>query len=534
MVRTNTREYSFLPTRSVPSVVRRLSAAIFAALLLSACPCPRPSPRRRRRSKAVPKVVFIVGPAGAATDGYRAEARAAAAIARNYTPDVVELYSPNATWPAVKQALEGASLVVYMGHGNGWPSRYRDALYPPTQDGFGLNPKAGGNDATHQYFGEAASPRRSSSPRTRSSCSTTCATRAGCPSRGCRRAPSTRRSSASTTTRPGSSRPAPRRSWPRRGRARRTWSGRSSAAAARSRRLAGRPERQRPPIRLHEHAQPGLRRPDGHRDGDVRVHPLDRDEGRPRAQGRPRRRHRVRVCRAHGARAAARADLDRDRVQARHPGHRQAAGGRHDRPRRRAVHDQGQRRSRASRPASAGIRSTWPPSSRRPIRRPRSARDRRHRGDRRDRSGRRDRGGGDNRGGGRRRARHRPRRRRRLRPRRRRRLRPSDDAGTAPRPARARGIDRTVHAARRGAAGDRSGHRPRPAARCDGRPDLRHGAGRRGRSARRPARRSARREPRPGRPRADRRCRRARRGQRRQEGVERAGHATRPCPVAIA
>jgi hypothetical protein len=99
--------------------------------------------------------VIIVGPAGGATDGYRAQARAAAVVARKYTPDVTEIYSPNATWPAVKAALQGASLVVYMGHGNGWPSRYRDALYRPTQNGFGLNPSAGGNDSTHQYFGES-------------------------------------------------------------------------------------------------------------------------------------------------------------------------------------------------------------------------------------------------------------------------------------------------------------------------------------------------------------------------------------------
>ena len=69
---------------------------------------------------------------------------------------MVELYSPNATWTAVKDALKGASLVVYMGHGNGWPSRYRDSLYPITQDGFGLNPTAGGGDYQHQYFGEAS------------------------------------------------------------------------------------------------------------------------------------------------------------------------------------------------------------------------------------------------------------------------------------------------------------------------------------------------------------------------------------------
>jgi hypothetical protein len=105
---------------------------------------------------AVPKVVIIVGPAGVATDRYRAEAKSAAAVARKYTPDVVELYSPDATWPAATAALKNASLVIYMGHGNGWPSRYRDQLYPITQDGFGLNPVAGGGDDSHQYFGEAS------------------------------------------------------------------------------------------------------------------------------------------------------------------------------------------------------------------------------------------------------------------------------------------------------------------------------------------------------------------------------------------
>ena len=55
------------------------------------------------------KVVVIVGPAGAATDRYRAQARSAAALARKYTPDVTEIYSPNATWPAVREALQGAA-----------------------------------------------------------------------------------------------------------------------------------------------------------------------------------------------------------------------------------------------------------------------------------------------------------------------------------------------------------------------------------------------------------------------------------------
>ena len=104
-------------------------------------------------SRAAPKVVLIVGPAGAATDDYRRLANEAAVEAAKFTRNVTRIYSPDATWPAVRQALQGASIVVYLGHGNGWPSRYRDALYPPTQNGFGLNPHAGAGD-THQYFGE--------------------------------------------------------------------------------------------------------------------------------------------------------------------------------------------------------------------------------------------------------------------------------------------------------------------------------------------------------------------------------------------
>ncbi len=129
-----------------------IAAALFVAGLLAPALFVAPA---AAASATVPKVVFVVGPSGYATDRYRSEARAAAAVARRYTPDVTEVYSPNATWPVVKKALRGASLVIYMGHGNGFPSRYRDSLYPPTQNGFGLNPRAGTHDdTTHQYFGE--------------------------------------------------------------------------------------------------------------------------------------------------------------------------------------------------------------------------------------------------------------------------------------------------------------------------------------------------------------------------------------------
>ena len=104
-------------------------------------------------AKVAPKVVLIVGPAGGATPYYRRLADEAAAAAAKLTPNVVKVYSPDATWTNVKAALQGASVVVYLGHGNGWPSIYRDALYPLTEDGFGLNPHAGAADS-HQYFGE--------------------------------------------------------------------------------------------------------------------------------------------------------------------------------------------------------------------------------------------------------------------------------------------------------------------------------------------------------------------------------------------
>ena len=101
-----------------------------------------------------PKVVLIVGPAGAATPYYRHLADEGAVAAAKLTTNVVKVYSPDATWPNVKAALQGASVVVYLGHGNGFPSIYHDELFPTTEDGFGLNPHAGAAD-THQYYGEA-------------------------------------------------------------------------------------------------------------------------------------------------------------------------------------------------------------------------------------------------------------------------------------------------------------------------------------------------------------------------------------------
>jgi flagellar hook assembly protein FlgD len=101
-----------------------------------------------------PKVVIVVGATHSVTTRYRSYADAAYAEAIKYTPNVVKVYSPNATWAAVKAAANGASILIYFGHGNGWPSPYTyDAKYT-TKDGFGLNATAGNGDNNNKYYGE--------------------------------------------------------------------------------------------------------------------------------------------------------------------------------------------------------------------------------------------------------------------------------------------------------------------------------------------------------------------------------------------
>ncbi len=101
-----------------------------------------------------PKVVMIVGATHDATAGYRADADRAYAEAIKYTSNVVKVYSPYATWAKVQEAVVGASVVIYMGHGNGWPSPYTyDPTYA-TKDGFGLNATYNAGDYNNKYYGE--------------------------------------------------------------------------------------------------------------------------------------------------------------------------------------------------------------------------------------------------------------------------------------------------------------------------------------------------------------------------------------------
>ena len=131
----------------------RKSVAILILTLVAALGAVVPSVAAAA-APAQPKVVIIVGATHAATASYRTYADQAYAEARKYTSNVIKVYSPNATWAKVKAAIVGANVVIYMGHGNGWPSPYTyDAKYT-TKDGFGLNATAGNGDSNNTYYGE--------------------------------------------------------------------------------------------------------------------------------------------------------------------------------------------------------------------------------------------------------------------------------------------------------------------------------------------------------------------------------------------
>ncbi len=99
------------------------------------------------------RVVVVVGPVGSQTSDYRQSARRYADYARSLGASVTEIYSPRATWSRVKRALQGANLLIYLGHGNGWPSPYYP-FNPYTKDGLGLNARADQGNSNVKYYGE--------------------------------------------------------------------------------------------------------------------------------------------------------------------------------------------------------------------------------------------------------------------------------------------------------------------------------------------------------------------------------------------
>jgi hypothetical protein len=139
--RTSTRRS---PRRGVATL---FLVALLAAGTLGAAPA-------AQAGNADVKVAIVVGPAGSLTSTYIKHARSYASLARSYGAKVVEVYTPNATWSKVKGAVQGANLLVYLGHGNGYPNPYNSRLDPYKVDGFGLNPTTTSGNTKTRYYGE--------------------------------------------------------------------------------------------------------------------------------------------------------------------------------------------------------------------------------------------------------------------------------------------------------------------------------------------------------------------------------------------
>ena len=132
-------------SRSRRIVVVGLLAAVAGSLGTMAAP-------QETRAASI-KVVVVVGPAGSSTAKYRDSARFYANLARSYGASVTEIYSPYATWTRVRSAAQGANLLIYLGHGNGYPSPY-GAFQKYTKDGMGLNATSGNGNSNTKYWGE--------------------------------------------------------------------------------------------------------------------------------------------------------------------------------------------------------------------------------------------------------------------------------------------------------------------------------------------------------------------------------------------
>ena len=132
--------------------MRKLAIAVAIGLLASAGGLGT-AVQRADAAASGAKVVIVVGAVEGMTTSYRTDGDAAAASFSKYTSNIVKVYSPNATWANVQAAAQGASVLVYLGHGSGYPNPYNPN--PVAGDnGMGLNATAANTDYNRQYYGE--------------------------------------------------------------------------------------------------------------------------------------------------------------------------------------------------------------------------------------------------------------------------------------------------------------------------------------------------------------------------------------------
>ena len=137
--------------RHLDRAASRLLAAALAAVLLAGATLAAPQPTSAAAAR--PVAVIVVGPTHGVTPVYLADARRIADQLRSYGARVRQVYSPWATWDRVKAASRGANLLVYLGHGNGFPSPH-GPFNAKKMDGLGLNAAGGRGHWNTRYYGE--------------------------------------------------------------------------------------------------------------------------------------------------------------------------------------------------------------------------------------------------------------------------------------------------------------------------------------------------------------------------------------------
>jgi hypothetical protein len=102
-------------------------------------------------AQPVLKAVVIVGPTAELTTQNLTHGEAIAQLAEKFGMEVRRVFHPYATWDNVLANIQNANLVVYLGHGYGWPSPW--GFSEKSQNGFGLNPIEGGARNQVKYYG---------------------------------------------------------------------------------------------------------------------------------------------------------------------------------------------------------------------------------------------------------------------------------------------------------------------------------------------------------------------------------------------
>ncbi len=84
------------------------------------------------------KAVVVAGPVHSLTEKYNGYASDIANAAEAQGMEVIRIFHPNAPASRVKSLAQGADLFVYVGHGNGWPSKFGE-FQEETKNGLGLD-----------------------------------------------------------------------------------------------------------------------------------------------------------------------------------------------------------------------------------------------------------------------------------------------------------------------------------------------------------------------------------------------------------